>query len=73
MATANDNSMGRIPYSEDHGKGQTICEGSAIGANASVLPGVRIGRSCITGANSFVTRNVPDCRVVVGIAGEVRD
>jgi acetyltransferase-like isoleucine patch superfamily enzyme len=65
--------MGRIPYSEDHVKGQTICEGSAIGANASVLPGARISRSSIRGEKSLVARDVPDCRVVIGIPKRVRD
>lgn len=37
-----------------------------IGAGAVVLPGVRIGRGAVIGANSVVTRDVEPLNVVVG-------
>lgn len=37
-----------------------------IGANATILPGVTLGRNCLVGAGSVVTRNVPDDAVVAG-------
>jgi acetyltransferase-like isoleucine patch superfamily enzyme len=37
-----------------------------IGQNACVLPGVKIGRHCVIGANSVVTRSIPDYTVAVG-------
>lgn len=43
-----------------------IGEGSWLGINVSVLPGVTIGKHCVVGANSVVTRSVPDGGVVVG-------
>ena len=37
-----------------------------IGANVTILPGVRIGRNVIVGAGSVVTRSIPDDCVVAG-------
>jgi len=42
-----------------------IGEGSWIGENACIL-GSKIGKHCIVGANSVVTKNIPDYCVVVG-------
>lgn len=39
---------------------------SFIGANACILPGVRIGRHSIVGAGAVVTKDVPPYTVVVG-------
>ena len=38
-----------------------------IGAKASVLPGVRIGRASVVGAGSVVTKDVPPYTVVAGV------
>jgi acetyltransferase-like isoleucine patch superfamily enzyme len=46
--------------------GPIIREGAKIGANATLLPGVVIGRRALVGAGSVVTRDVPDDAVVVG-------
>ena len=40
--------------------------GAAIGANATVLPGVTIGRWAMVGAGAVVTRDVADHELVVG-------
>jgi acetyltransferase-like isoleucine patch superfamily enzyme len=46
---------------------RTVVEqGVSIGANATVLPGVRLGRYCVVGAGSVVTRNVEPHNVVLG-------
>ena len=42
-----------------------------IGAKATILPGVRIGRMATISANTLVTSNVPDYAVVVGVPGRV--
>ena len=44
----------------------TIKYGASIGANATILPGITIGKSSMVGAGSVVTRDVPDFAVVVG-------
>lgn len=43
-----------------------VGEGASIGANATILPGIRIGRYAMIGAGSVVTRNVPDFALVAG-------
>lgn len=53
-------------------RGEWHCEGvfvgarSTIGANATILPGVHIGRGALIAAGSVVTENVPDREVWVG-------
>jgi acetyltransferase-like isoleucine patch superfamily enzyme len=48
-------------------EGQTLVrEGAAVGANASVVCGVTIGRWAIVGAGAAVTRDVPDFAKVAG-------
>ncbi len=44
----------------------TVEEGASIGANATILPGIRIGRNAMVGAGSVVTRSVPPNAIVVG-------
>jgi acetyltransferase-like isoleucine patch superfamily enzyme len=43
-----------------------IGDGSFLGFGAVVLPNVRIGKYCVIGANSCVTRNIPDYSVAAG-------
>ena len=43
-----------------------IREYAWIGAGATILPGVCVGRHTVVGAGSVVTRDVPDYAVVVG-------
>src|SRR5262249_12041105 len=40
--------------------------GASIGANATILPGITIGRHARVGAGAVVTRSVPPFAVVVG-------
>ncbi len=40
--------------------------GASIGANATVVCGVTLGRYCLVGAGSVVTRDVPDFGLVYG-------
>ena len=49
-------------------KGQkvSIGEGSYIGINAVIVGNVKIGKHCVIGANSVVTKDVPDFCVAVG-------
>ena len=43
-----------------------IKKGAWIGAGATILPGVCVGRYAIVGVGSVVTRDVPDYNVAVG-------
>jgi acetyltransferase-like isoleucine patch superfamily enzyme len=44
----------------------TVEEGAAIGANATILCGVTIGRFALIGAGAVVTRDVPAYAIVAG-------
>jgi acetyltransferase-like isoleucine patch superfamily enzyme len=44
----------------------TVEKGASIGANATILPGLRIGRNAMIGAGAVVTRSVPPNAIVVG-------
>lgn len=46
--------------------GPTLREGAIVGANATLLPGVVIGRRALVGAGAVVTDDVPDGAVVAG-------
>jgi acetyltransferase-like isoleucine patch superfamily enzyme len=44
-----------------------IEDGVWVGANSTILPGVKIGKNAIIAANSVVTKNVPSFTVVAGV------
>jgi len=51
----------------DHDVPVTVVEaGASIGGNATILPGLRIGRMAMVGAGAVVTRDVPALAIVVG-------
>jgi acetyltransferase-like isoleucine patch superfamily enzyme len=49
-----------------------IGDGAWLGANVVVLEGVTIGRNAVVGANSVVTKDVPDHATAAGIPAVVR-
>ena len=48
-----------------------IGEGSWLGTNVVVVGNVRIGKHCVIGANSVVTKDIPDYSVAAGIPAKV--
>jgi acetyltransferase-like isoleucine patch superfamily enzyme len=48
-----------------------IGEGRFLGIGWVVLPNVRIGKCCVIGANSFMSRSIPDYCVAAGIPAVV--
>jgi acetyltransferase-like isoleucine patch superfamily enzyme len=44
----------------------SIEQGASIGANATILPGIKIGAGAMVGAGAVVLKNVPEKAVVVG-------
>lgn len=49
-----------------------IKEGAWIGPHVTILGGVTIGRGAVIGANSVVTKDVPDYAVVYGIPAKIQ-
>lgn len=43
-----------------------IEQGASIGANATLLPNIKIGKNAMVGAGAVVTKDVPDNAIVVG-------
>jgi len=48
-----------------------ICQGSDIGINAVILPGITIGEGAIVGAGAVVTKDVKPKTVVAGVPAKV--
>lgn len=54
------------PSTKQKLKGPVLEEHCVIGCNATILPGVKIGRAAVVGAGSVVLKNVPSGAVVAG-------
>ena len=48
-----------------------IGSGSWIGTKVTIIGNVRIGRHCVIGANSVVTKDIPDYCVAAGVPAKV--
>ena len=44
-----------------------VCRGATIGANATILPGIRVGRWAFVGAGAVVTADLLDYALVLGV------
>lgn len=49
-----------------------IRRGATVGANATIVCGVTLGRYCFIAAGSVVTKNVPDYALIIGVPGKQR-
>jgi len=54
-------------------KGPQIMNGAAIGANATLLPGICIGEGALVAAGAIVTRNVPARKLAIGAPAKITD
>jgi len=52
-------------------KSVEIGEYTFIGGGAAVMPGVKIGKGCVIGVNSVVTKDVPDYSIVAGAPARI--
>ena len=48
-----------------------VKEGASIGANATIVCGHTLGKHCMIGAGSVITKNVPDYALVIGNPGRI--
>ena len=70
----NDNFLGRTEERKKYFKGVTLRRGARVGANATILPSIEIGRDALVAAGSVVTKNVPDRTIAMGSPAKyVRD
>lgn len=52
---------------------ETVVEiGASIGANATILCGITLGKFCFIGAGSVITKDVPDYALVYGNPSEIK-
>ena len=68
VSSTNDKYMGRTG---NQFNGPTVKSGARIGANATLLAGVTIGREAIVGAGAVVTCDIPDYKVALGVPARV--
>ncbi|HUU74582.1 MAG TPA: acyltransferase [Methanoregulaceae archaeon] len=54
-------------------KGPVIEENAVIGANSTILPGIRIGKGALVAAGAVVTRDVPDGKMAIGVPAVIQD
>jgi acetyltransferase-like isoleucine patch superfamily enzyme len=54
-------------------EGPVVKAGAAIGANATILPGICIGEGAFVAAGSVVTRDVPDHMMAIGTPARIKD
>lgn len=48
-----------------------VKEGASIGANATIVCGTTLGKHCLIGAGTVITKDVPDYALVVGNPGKI--
>lgn len=58
----------------DNKKGKVhIKKNAVIGTHSTIMPGVTIGEYAIVGAYSFVTKDVPDNHIALGIPAKIKE
>ncbi|MEA1908158.1 MAG: acyltransferase [Euryarchaeota archaeon] len=54
-------------------RGPTLSRGASIGANAIILPDVKVGAGAMVAAGACVTRDVPDWKLAIGCPARIKD
>lgn len=65
-ATFTNDKFPRSRHFPEHFPLTRVMEGASIGANATILPGITIGRFAMVGAGCVVTKDVPEYSIVHG-------
>jgi UDP-2-acetamido-3-amino-2,3-dideoxy-glucuronate N-acetyltransferase len=66
------NPRSKYPQAESKHYIKTLVrEGSSIGANATIVCGITLGRHCFVGAGAVVIKDVPDFALVVGSPAKI--
>ncbi|MDD1665698.1 MAG: N-acetyltransferase [Methanomicrobiales archaeon] len=61
------------PFGRPELRGPVLKEQSVIGANATVLPGIVVGKGACVAAGAVVTHDVPARKLAIGVPAEIRD
>lgn len=62
----------KAPGVKESLQGPVLERGSMVGANSTILPGVRVGAGSLVGAGSVVTKDVPPGVIAAGVPAEVK-
>jgi acetyltransferase-like isoleucine patch superfamily enzyme len=73
VITTNDNALGADGWNDAAIPATLIEDKARIGANATLLPGVTIGRGALVGAGSVVTRDVAAGTTVMGVPARLAE
>lgn len=65
-ATFTNDKKPKSKHYPDHFLSTLVEKGASIGANATILPGLKIGRYSLIGAGAVVTKDVPAFSIVAG-------
>jgi UDP-2-acetamido-3-amino-2,3-dideoxy-glucuronate N-acetyltransferase len=65
-ATFTNDKFPRSRQHPEHYARTVVCQDASIGANATILPDLRIGEKAMVGAGAVVTRDVPPNAIVTG-------
>jgi UDP-2-acetamido-3-amino-2,3-dideoxy-glucuronate N-acetyltransferase len=68
----NDNYPRAAIWNEERLVATTVKDGASIGANATIIAGVTIGKHALVGAGSVITKDVPDHGLVYGNPGVLK-
>ncbi|MDD1663701.1 MAG: N-acetyltransferase [Methanomicrobiales archaeon] len=61
------------PFGRPELRGPVLKDHSVIGANATVLPGIVVGKGACVAAGAVVTRDVPARKLAIGVPAGIRD
>lgn len=71
VSTVNDNIVINRTYKEEVIRGPVLEDNVTIGANAILLPGIKIGKHSMVAAGSVVTKSVPERVLVMGTPSKI--